>query len=230
MARRAILALALMLGCLMLGWARAANAAGGAHVVDDSEVETPGLCHFENWVSFESGHSQFANAGPGCTSREHSNLELGGYVSYQRQPGPNDTTIGLDPKFELRPVNAGFGLAVDGAVGFGLRRHRFETASIVIPFSVAFTPLVQFNLNAGANWTRADHSMRAFTGGQIVGQISPTIQLMAESFNWSGRPLGGQAGVRWTVDDGRIDLDLLAGRYVDGSTKRAVTLGFTIRR
>lgn len=220
----------MLAAALMLGWSRGAQAAGGAHVVDDSEVETPGLCHAENWVAAESDHAEFANIGVGCTARSRSNLELGGYVSYQRQRGPDDATIGLSPKFQLRPVNSGLGLAVDAALGFGLRRGRFETASLIVPLSVPLTRSIQLNLDAGGYWTRADHRVRAFTGAQLAAQIRPAVELMTEGFTWSGRPLGGQAGIRWTVDHGRIDLDMLAGRYVDGIAKRAITLGFTIRR
>jgi len=43
-------------------------------------------------------------------------------------------------------------------------------------------------------------------------------------------PPGGQAGLRWVTDRGRIDVDLLAGRRIDGTSASAVTVGLTIRR
>jgi hypothetical protein len=48
---------------------------------------------------------------------------------------------------------------------------------------------------------------------------------MAEGFTRDYGKAGGQAGVRWTTGGGRIDLDLLAGRYVDGETPTSLTVG-----
>ncbi len=53
-----------------------ALAAGGAHIVDNSEVETPGTCHLELWVSRFVPGDGYAKRGaglhvqrfPGCSS------------------------------------------------------------------------------------------------------------------------------------------------------------------
>jgi hypothetical protein len=41
--------------------------------------------------------------------------------------------------------------------------------------------------------------------------------------------MGGQAGLRWTPRGGSVDVDLLAGRYLDGATRNAITFGVTLR-
>ena len=213
-----------------MGCPSAARAAGGAHVIDDSEVETPGLCHVEESAAILSGGGRMATISPGCTSRSHSTIELGGYAAYGRIGGIDDGAIGFSPKIELRPVNAGFGLGIDGAIGFGLRHRRIESASIIVPLSVALSTIVQVNFNIGGLWSAADHAARGFGGAQLTAQLRPKLQLMAESFAWTGHPPGGQIGLRWTIDGGRTDLDLLAARYPDGIARSAVTLGLTLRR
>ena len=53
---------------------------------------------------------------------------------------------------------------------------------------------------------------------------------MVETFIRDEGKIGGQAGLRWTVAGGAVDLDLIGGRYVDGATPGAATFGVTIRR
>jgi hypothetical protein len=36
-------------------------------------------------------------------------------------------------------------------------------------------------------------------------------------------------GLRWNPGGGATDFDLLAGRYIDGASKTAITLGVTFR-
>lgn len=55
------------------------------------------------------------------------------------------------------------------------------------------------------------------------------VSLMAEVFGRDGDPMGSQVGVRWTPGAGDVDVDLLYGRRLDGSTPRTVTLGVTFR-
>src|SRR5215470_7747020 len=58
-----------------------ATAAGGAHIVDDSETEAPGGCHLETWVSRFVPGDGYANASPACTTMRLPRLELG--AAYQ---------------------------------------------------------------------------------------------------------------------------------------------------
>lgn len=55
--------------------------AGGAHIVDDSEVETPGTCHVETWVTRFIPGDGYANFEPACTLERVPWLEIG--VPYQ---------------------------------------------------------------------------------------------------------------------------------------------------
>lgn len=53
---------------------------------------------------------------------------------------------------------------------------------------------------------------------------------MGEVFGSDRGAPGGQAGLRWVTDRGRIDVDLLTGHRIDGGRGNTLTLGVTIRR
>jgi len=207
-----------------------ASAAGGAHVVDDAAVEIPGLCHLESWATFASQSSGLVNASPGCTRRAWRNLEIGGFVAHGWTRTSGDTTIGLTPKLALRSEESGVGIAVSASAAYGFDRGRIETASVIVPVTIPAGTRVRLNLNAGWHWTRQGRHHDAFAGGQIEVALAPNLALMAEAFARDRGKAGAQAGLRWTVAGGRVDLDLLAGRYVDGATPSAVTIGVTLRR
>ena len=87
----------------------AASAAGNAHVVDDAEVETEGVCHLETWATlFPRGG--LVTAAPGCTFRGLSGVEFGGSVVQGWSDGDTWTTVAPAVKVALRPVGRGPGL------------------------------------------------------------------------------------------------------------------------
>jgi hypothetical protein len=207
-----------------------ATASGGAHVVDDAAVETSGKCHLENWVTFSSGRSGLLNIGPGCTRTRWPNLEIGGFVSHGWTPGSDETTIGLSPKLVLRSEERGWGLAVSTSAGLSIDRGRVETLSAIVPLTIPAGEHLRLNFNLGWHWSRAAHDHALFVGAQAEIAIQPDLNLMIEGFTRDTGKAGGQIGLRWTPGGGRFDVDLIAGRYIDGATRNAVTIGLTIRR
>lgn len=198
-------------------------------MIDDSEVETAGDCHVETWLTRSSHDQWHASAGLGCTPEAIPMLELGGFVGQMRSPGTDDTMIGLTPKVTLRPAESGLGIALAGSISYGLDRDRIETASLIGAVTVPAGEGLRFNVNAGWLWSEAGPGSELFAGAQAELAVGPQVSLMAEAFTRDHGKAGGQAGVRWTSGDGRIDLDLLAGRYVDGATPTSVTVGLTGR-
>lgn len=207
-----------------------AFAAGGEHVVDDAAVETPGTCHLENWVTLSSGGGGLVNSGPACTRKAWPNLELGGFITHSWTDETDDTLIGLSPKLMLRSEDRGVGIGIATSLGYGINRGRFETASVVVPVTILAGEKLRFNLNAGWQWARAGHRHDVFVGAQAEIALKKNLNLMVESFTRDEGKVGGQAGLRWTVAGGAVDLDFIAGRYVDGTTPSAITFGMTIRR
>lgn len=207
-----------------------AFASGGAHVIDDAAVEAPGTCHVETWVTQASDDAVFANIGPACTRRSWPNVELGGFIANSRAPGIDDTLVGLTPKFVFRSVEKGLGIGLATNIGYSVTNSRFETASAVVPLTIPAGKRVRFNLNSGWQWSRATDSHDLFVGGQAEVALTDTLNLMLETFTRDQGKPGGQIGLRWTVANGKVDLDLIGGRYVDGATPGAATVGVTFRK
>lgn len=207
-----------------------AFASGGADVVDDAAVETPGTCHLESWVTLNSEKGGLVNSAPACTRKAWSNLEIGGFIAHGWTRNSDDTLIGLSPKLVLRSEDRGVGIGIATSIGYGIDRRRFETASVIVPVTIPAGRIVRFNLNAGWQWTRADHRHDLFVGAQAEVAATRNLNLMVETFTRDHGNVGSQARLRWTVADGGVDLDLIGGRYVDGVTPSAVTIGVTIRR
>lgn len=219
-----------LLPLVLLAAAGQAFAAGGAHVIDDAAVETPGTCHLESWVTLSSGNGALINSAPACTRETWPNLELGGFIAHSWAQGADDTLIGLSPKLVLRSEDHGFGVGIATSVGYGIDQHRFETASVVVPLTIPASDKLRFNLNAGWLWTRAGYRHEMFVGAQAEIAVVRNLNLMVETFTRDQGKVGGQAGLRWTVAGGAVDLDLIGGCHVDGVTRSAITLGVTIRR
>ena len=206
-----------------------ATAAGGADVIDDAAVETPGTCHFESWITLASGGSRLANLGPACTPRALPNLELGGFITHSWAPGSGDTMIGLAPKLMLRSESRGLGIAVSASLGYGLQRHRIETDSVTVPLTIPVSSWLRANFNLGWRWSALTHRSDIFVGGQTEIALNRRLALMAEAFTLDRGKAGEQLRLRWTPGKGFVDIDLIGGRYVDGVARDAITFGVTLR-
>ena len=99
-------------------WAGPTLAAGGAHVVDDSEVETPGTCHVELWVAEFVPGDGYANVAPACTTLEIPWLEIGAAYAHCWDQTVSGPLIGPQLKINFRPASkgVGFGPGLSAAV------------------------------------------------------------------------------------------------------------------
>ena len=227
--------LALVLGAAaaasMLSVASVARASGNEHVIDDAAVETPGVCHLESWATRLGPRRGLINLSPACTRKAWPNLEIGGAVQHGWDDGRTDTTVGPALKYTLRGEDTGLGLGVIVGGAWSVGSGRPETASLIVPVTLKLNDRVRFNLNLGWTHARADtHRNAAFRGAQAEVGVARDLTVMVEAFQREGGKAGGQAGVRWNPGGGRFDLDLIAGRRIDGATPSAITLGLTFRR
>lgn len=225
MASRARLLLAIGFGVLA---SAPGVCAGGAHVVDDSAVEDPGTCHFENWLSLLRHGAGLFNISPACTPRALPRLELGGAVTHSWSRTDGATLVGLTTKFNLRPEEKELGVALSGSLGLSADHGRLESASLIVPFTIPAGDRLRFNLDTGWQWLRGQtHAL--FIGAQTEIAATRDLSLMVEGFARTINKPGGQVGLRWTPHQGKVDLDLIAGRHVDGVGANQVTLGLTVR-
>ena len=144
-------------------------------------------------------------------------------------PASDELVVGIVPKLTLRPASTGLGIAVNGLAGYGVDRGRLEYASLTGIVTLPATDSLNLNLNAGWGWNAAGTGHELFLGAQAEWTASSQFLFMAEGFTRDyGKP-GGQLGARWMMPGGRVDLDLLAGRYVDSETPTSLTVGLTAR-
>lgn len=226
--QRAIASASLLFLAIVL-LAPCARAGGGAHVVDDATVEVPGTCHLESWVTRNDPRRGLVNLSPACTREAWPSLEIGASLQHAWD-GNRSTSVGPALKLNLRPVERGMGLALAVAGAWNLDTGRFETASIIVPVTMPVNELLRININGGWIYSHADaHRHAAFFGGQVEAQLASDVSAMAEIFGRDRGRAAGQIGLRWNPSAGPVDIDLLGGRRIDGTSPSAVTLGFTIR-
>ena len=205
-----------------------AHAAGGAHIIDDAAVETPGVCHLESWVTRQSNGSGLLNLGPACTLRAIPFIEFG--AAGQQTWNPAATVLGPTLKFTLRPVETGVGLGLIAAATFNGSGGRTETASLIVPVSIRLHDWLRANINAGWQYQRGQQAPnRAFAGAQFEIDVRRDLMLMTEMFARNRGAPGAQAGLRWTPGRGNISVDLLSGWKTDGTSPLSLTFGLTIR-
>jgi len=214
---------------LLLACASPANASGGAHVIDDASVETPGRCHLESWFTRYTQNSGLLDASLACTRKALPSVEIGGTIQHSWN-GKHYTTVGPALKFNIRNVERGWGVALAMAGNWRFDHHHLESGSVVVPVTVPIGDRLQLNFNAGYLYFGhgSDHNA-AFAGAQAEVQLTRDLGAMGEVFSRDRGPVGGQAGLRWNPGRGDVDVDLLVGRYVDGASPRAITLGLTMR-
>jgi len=224
-----ILGAALAMPSLLL--APVARAAGNAHVIDDSAVETPGVCHLEAWTTRFTPRQGLVNLSPACTRKAWPRLELGAGLQQAWSGGTSDTLVGPALKLNLPSGGKGLDLAISASTAYGLRTRRLETAGVIVPLTIPVGDRVRVNLNAGWSYSPAAAKRDAvFYGAQAELALTRDLTLMVEGFRRDGGRPGDQLGLRWTPGGGRLDVDLIAGRRADGESPRAATLGVTIRR
>ncbi|MCW5647303.1 MAG: hypothetical protein KIT23_08805 [Sphingopyxis sp.] len=206
-----------------------AMAAGGAHGVDDAVVETPGACHMESWVSDLGGGERLVNFSPACTPGALPAVEIGGTVQRVAAPGERRWLAGPAIKWTLHQGGRGPAIGLAGSALIDPGSGHIDSAALLVPMTFRPTEKITVNLNVGIGHSRGDAAHLLY-GAQVDVAVAKGVALMAETFGRHDRRPAWQAGVRWTVDRARIDLDLLAGRQGGAAGQGSVTLGFTIRR
>jgi hypothetical protein len=211
-----------------------ALAAGGVHVVDDSEVETPGVCHVETWVTRFVPGDGYLNVAPACTFERMPFLEVGAAFQHYWDQTINSELFGPAMKINFREETTGVGIGLGLAAGMDLRSGELGLASLIMLVTVPIDPKVRINLNAGWSYLQGDVPDAFFWGGQVEAKVGWDITLMLEVFGRAPNGLmGTQMGLRYTPTmkgrEGWFDFDFLAGGFFDAVSSRFFTVGVTIR-
>lgn len=215
-------------------------AAGGAQIVDDSEVVDPGTCQLETWITgFDVastggvGGGGYANATNTCTLSNLPRLEFG--LQFQHywsgQTSASDQLLGPALKLNLIPQDQGVGLGLAFSSGIDLRTGELDWASLIVPVSIPLNEDARINLNLGWSYYGfAQFQNALFYGAQIESKIGwQDISLMLEVFGREPGFTGAQVGLRWRPKDGPLEFDLLAGSFFDSVNSKFFTVGITFR-
>jgi hypothetical protein len=210
-------------------------AAGGAQIVDDSEVVDPGTCQLETWVTgYDTvGGGGYANATNTCTLSSLPRLEFGlqfQHLWYADILG-SDQLLGPSLKVNLIPQDTGVGLGLAFNGGVNMATGLFELGTLIVPVSIPLNDKARINLNAGWSFIRVGQFQNAlFYGAQIESKIGwEEVSLMLEVFGREPGFTGAQMGLRWRPNDGPIEFDLLAGSFFDTVNAKFFTVGITFR-
>ncbi|MDP1752809.1 MAG: hypothetical protein Q8L22_25435, partial [Reyranella sp.] len=162
-----------------------AQAAGGAHIVDDSEVETPGTCHLETWVTRFVPGDGYINFGPACTSELMPRIQIGATYQHYWDVVIDAPLVGPTFKFNFFPeangVGVGLGLGLNA--GMNLKTGTVGIASLIALVSVPLDDRMKINLNGGWNYlANADNQNAAFYGIQVEAKVAWDVSLMLEVF------------------------------------------------
>lgn len=228
----------LVILCLLLTFSLPipeARAAGGAHIVDDAEVETPGTCHLEVWATrFVPGDGYF-NLAPACTDKRVPWLEIG--VAYQHYWDQVIAAPLFGPamkvNFQSDPKGISVGLGLNA--GVNLITGNLGASSLLALVTMPAGDKVRLNFNAGWSYLRTEqHPNALFYGAQIEVDVGWDVSLMLEAFGRAPNGLvGSQLGLRYTPriggHEGWFDFDVLVGNFFDATSTRFITLGVTVR-
>ena len=205
-------------------------AAGGAHIVDDSEVETPGVCHLETWVTRFMPGDSYLNLSPACTTKRLPSLEIGVVDQHYWDQAVNAPLLGPAIKLNFRPETTGLGLGLGFNAGVNLRTGDLGLAQLIGLATIPLDEKVKINLNAGWNYLRGvTYVDSLFYGAQVEAKVGWDVSLMVEGFGRAPGSGGFQMGLRYTPNDGWVDFDILAGSIIDSTSPRFFTVGVTVR-
>lgn len=210
-------------------------AAGGAQIIDDSEVVDPGTCQLETWVtgySVEVGGG-YANATNTCTLSSLPRLEFGLQFQHVWFGGTSTSEQLLGPalKVNLIPQDTGVGLGLAFNSGVNMSSGEFAIGTLIMPVSIPLGDKTRINLNAGWQFIRiADSQNGLFYGAQVETKIGwEEVSLMLELFGREPGYTGTQIGLRWRPNDAALEFDLLAGSFFDNVNGKFFTVGVTFR-
>ncbi|MGE4078981.1 MAG: hypothetical protein AB7F22_25805 [Reyranella sp.] len=211
-----------------------ALAAGGPHIVDDAEVETPGVCHLETWATrFIPGDGYF-NLAPACTTLKMPWLEIGAAYQHYWDESIAGPLLGPAMKINFQSVEkTGLGIGLGFNAGVNVRTGELGYAQILGLVTYQLNERVRLNFNAGWSYLQSDVPNALFYGAQVEANVGGGVNLMLEAFGRAqGGLVGTQAGLRFTPrirSREPFDFDLLVGTFFDDTSTRFVTLGVTAR-
>lgn len=215
-----------------LGLAAAPARASGPYVVDDAAITPPGEGQVETWVSL-TGRGHAFHFLPATTLKAIPFLEWTLGLDTGRFDGARSTGLTLQAKalFGAEPESAGdIGFAASGAVRFGLDGEGATDLTVNTITTVALTDALLLHGNLGFNRNRLDRVSELTWGARAEAAVIPDrLAVHGEVFGTSMSRAGVQLGLRPTILDGAMDLELIYSRNLGDERQSWATLGLALR-
>jgi hypothetical protein len=224
---------------LLLAPLAPAHAAGGAFVVDDSEIAKVGDCKVESWVSFADNHDFVGSSTPACVFNIFQPVEIGAQFQRFRAGGVWDTSLTMKAKTNMISIDPGnFGLALSGGNTIDLITGEYLGSFVNVPVSLKPSKDWQINLNLGSLYDSPNNLLWLTWGAGFEWNFVPDkFTLLGEVFGQLGHrdPLNSalsdpraQIGLRYNPKP-NIDLDVIYGRNITGVEANWITVGLNVR-
>ena len=229
--------LALAVSVLAMALPTRVEAAGGAFIVDDSEIAKPGECKVESWASFASNADFLGVTSPTCVGNFRRPVELGFSLTRFRSDGEWGAEILLKGKTNILPAEIGkLGLGLSGVVAFDLLTGEHSGHFVNVPATFQIVEQFKINVNAGWLYVRSeDLNWFAYGAGFEWNFVKP-LTLIGEVFGFAGHSVEPrtrtdprvQVGLRFTPVES-FDIDVIYGRNILGENANWITLGLNVR-
>jgi hypothetical protein len=215
-----------------------ARAAGGAYVVDTSEVSATGACKVETWLSWASNKDFIGVANPACVVDVGRPVEFSG--GFYRARVEDEWASGMAPKAKTKLIPSAigsFGLAISGQAVYDFTTHENTALFINVPATLRLSEVVRINVNVGWLWDRIVDRHYLFYGLGVDWRTPDNVwTFTAEIFGQAGAEQEVstvtqprfQSGLRWRPID-RFSIDFIYGRNVYGENANWFTVATTIR-
>ena len=235
--RRTLAPMLVVAGILLLPGR--AYAAGGAFVVDDSEIGKPGECKVESWASAAANHDFSAVTSPACVVKLGIPVELGGQLQRSRSDGAWSDSGTIRAKTNIIPVDKHlFGLGISGGTTWDFKSGGNTTSFVNVPVTFQLQEKFRLNVNGGWMYDNVANVNYLTWGAGFEWNFVKPVSLIGEVYGQSGsRPAGtsgtiveprAQLGVRYMPRD-NVDIDLIWGHNITGENSNWVTLGVNWR-
>lgn len=216
-----------------------AHAAGGAFIVDDSEIAGTGNCKVESFGAFADNHDILLSSTPACVFNIFQPVEIGTQFQRFRFGGVWDTSLTMRAKTNFVSIDkGGLGVAASGGLTYDLNTGEYLGAFVNLPVSIKVNDQWQINLNVGSFYDNPNNLLWLTWGAGFEWNFVPkTFTLLGEVFGQLGHrdPLNSavsdpraQIGLRYNPRE-NIDIDLIYGRNVTGVDANWITLGLNVR-
>lgn len=209
-----------------------ARAAGGAFVVDDSDIADIGACKVESWTSFADNRDFVGVTLPACVVDLGRPVEVGAAFSGFRAGNVWDGGLTLKGKSNLVKAGVGtVGVALSGSVTLDVRTGDVTALSAAVPFTLPLSDTLKININGGWTYDPRNAQHLGLVGAGVEWNFVKPLTLIGEIFAVLGedqRNPRAQIGLRYTPVEA-FDIDVIYGRNVAGENADWITVGLNVR-